>query len=62
MRSEDTQYGFIYGPATVERSASDETKEWVYITIHSPKPNQKVAVYVTKTGKTRVFKDGVELK
>ena len=61
MKIETTQYGFTYGAATVERSASDESKGWVYLTIHTPKPEQKVAVYVTKTGKTRVYKNGVEL-
>lgn len=62
MNLEQTQYGFIYGAANVERSASDESKGWVYITLRTPKQDQQVAVYVTKTGKTRVYKNGVELK
>lgn len=62
MLNEITQYGFNYGSARVERSASDETKQWVYITVHTPKVGQHVSVYVTKTGKTRVYKNGVELK
>lgn len=62
MKSENTQYGFTYGPAKVERAASAESKGWVYITIHTPKKDQQVAIYVTKTGKTRIYKNGIELK
>ena len=62
ITNELTQYGFKYGSAQVERAASDETKQWVYITLNTPKTDQKVAIYVTKTGKTRVYKNGVEMK
>ena len=62
MKTEATQYGFDWGPATVIRCMSDAAKGWVYLSIESPKVSQQVSVYVTKTGKTRVYKNGVELK
>ena len=54
MRFEQTQYGFNWGSAEVERMMSDEDKEWVYLGVRSPK--QVIYVYVTRTGKIRVYK------
>ena len=62
MNAYNTQYGFEFGPATVERIISGDDKGWVLIGIKSPKPQQSIEVYMTKTGKTRVYKNGVELK
>ena len=61
MKLEKTDFGFKFGPALVERRASDDVKGWVYIGVHSQKPPECVDVYVTKTGKTRVYKNGKEL-
>ena len=55
-----TQYGFDYGAAKVTRCASDEKKGWVVIEVETPKGRYQV--YVTKTGKVRVFADRKELK
>ena len=55
-------YGFKWGAATVERMCSDLRKGWVYIGVTTPKDNERIHVYVTKTGKTRVFKGGKEMK
>ena len=61
MNASLTQYGFRFGPAEVTRMMADDNKGWVYIGIKSPKPQQSLEVYMTKTGKTRVYKNGVEL-
>lgn len=50
----ETQYGFEYGAARVERWHSDEKQGWVYMAVTSPK--QQLHIYVTKTGKIRVYK------
>ena len=62
MNASNTQFGFEFGPATVERIISGDGKGWVLIGVRSPKPKETVEVYMTKTGKTRVYKNGVELK
>ncbi len=49
----ETTYGFIYGSANVERRMSDEKKGWVVIGIKTPKAD--IQVYVTKTGKVRIY-------
>ena len=54
MNVEPTQYGFKWGSAEVERMMSDEKGGWVYLGVRSPK--QVVYVYVTRTGKIRVYK------
>jgi len=50
---EETQYGFKYGSADVSRIACDEDKGWVVVGVKSPK--SEVQIYITKTGKIRVF-------
>ena len=57
---EPTAYGFDYGSAKVTRLFSDVKKGWVVIEIKSQKTD--VQVYVTKTGKIRVFSGTKELK
>lgn len=52
LHYKETQYGFEYGAATVNRVCSDDKKGWVVIEVASKK--QHVQVYVTKTGKIRV--------
>ena len=54
MLNEDTQYGFQWGSAEVERMMSDEKQGWVYMGVKSPRFH--VYLYVTKTGKIRVYK------
>ena len=56
----ETKYGFRYGSAEVTRLCSDEKKGWVVIEVRSPKTD--VQVYVTKTGKIRVFRGDEEMK
>jgi hypothetical protein len=49
----ETKYGFEYGSATVERVCSDDKKGWVALSLKTPK--KEFTVYVTKTGKVRIF-------
>ena len=49
----DTQYGFEYGAAKVVRVGSVEKEGWVWIGMKTPKG--EINIYVTKTGKIRVF-------
>lgn len=56
----ETTYGFDYGAAKVTRIHSDDAKGWVVLGIDTPK--HRVQVYVTKTGKVRVSRDGEELE
>ena len=57
MHYTETQYGFEYGAAKVSRMFSDEKKGWVTLGIETPKHSghDGLQVYVTKTGKVRVF-------
>lgn len=58
MHFKETQYGFEYGAAQVTRMFSDEKKGWVTLGVLTPKKD--LQVYVTKTGKVRVFDNGGE--
>jgi hypothetical protein len=50
-------YGFNFGAAAVNRACSRDG--WVILTVDTPR--ETLEVYVTKTGKIRVFKPGKEL-
>lgn len=43
MKNFDNQYGFVWGPALVQRCISNcaDGREWVYLTIKSIKSNSK---------------------
>ena len=56
---EETKYGFDYGAAKITRIYSDEKTGAVWVAVDTPKRN--VQVYVTKTGKVRVWDGSVEL-
>ena len=58
----ETNYGFIYGAATVERCFSLKQGH-VMIALRTPKA--VLDIYVTKTGKVRIFdhnNKGIELR
>lgn len=59
MHYKETTYGFEYASAEVNRVTSDDDKGWVVLSVKSPKHD--VQLYVTKTGKIRIWKDNVEL-
>jgi len=52
-----TRYGFEFGDAKVSRFFSDEKKGWVTLGVESSKyqGNKAIQIYVTKTGKIRIF-------
>jgi hypothetical protein len=54
-----TEYGFQFGAAKVECLASDEKKGYVYIGLETPK--HKFQFYVTKSGKVRIYTNGMEV-
>lgn len=56
----ETSFGFEYGAASVIRLHSDKNTGSVVIEVKTPK--QTIQVYVTKTGKMRLFKNGEEIK
>lgn len=57
MHYQETQYGFEYGAAKIERLHSDEKTGAVVLGVKTPK-GQYWQIYVTKTGKVRVFAPG----
>ena len=56
----ETQYGFRFGPALVERWCSDDKRGWVVIGIKTQRFPHGVQVCVTKTGMVRV--NGVKVE
>jgi len=61
MNYRETEYGFEWGLAKITRVFSDEKKGWVTLRIKTPK--EDLQIYITKTGKVRVYgKDGTEKK
>jgi len=59
MHYKEITYGFEYGAACVHRLASDEKKGWVVLQVLTPK--RDLTVYVTKTGKIRLYLEGEEI-
>ena len=53
---EETQYGFNWGAASITRICSDNKKKWILFEVTTPKIS--VQIYVTKTGKVRIFSQG----
>ena len=58
VRRELTEYGFQFGSALVER-CMEVGKGAVVVSVKTPK--HKLDVYVTKTGKMRVYFGGLEV-
>jgi hypothetical protein len=56
IRFEEVRYGFNYGSAEVTRCMSDEKAGWVYLDVKTPR--DAIQIYVTKTGKIRVWRVG----
>ena len=55
MHYAEAKYGFEYGSAKVTRFASDDSRGWVIIGLETPKYQSGIQVYVTKTGKVRIY-------
>ena len=58
----ETEYGYQYGPVKVERGFSDAKKGWVVLLVTTDKYPRGLQLYVTKTGKVRLFGDTGEYK
>ena len=52
----ETQYGFEYGAAKVQRICSDTKRGWVILGVETQKYRGQgcLQIYVTKTGKVRI--------
>lgn len=56
----ETAYGFNYGAAEITRMHSDKGRVWLLL--RTPKHPRGYQLYITKTGKVRVFSpEGKEL-
>jgi hypothetical protein len=53
IRYEEHSYGFNYGAADITRIHSDDNKGWIILQLKTPK--KQLQIYVTKTGKVRIF-------
>lgn len=62
MQGRQTEYGFQWGPATVERGFCDDQKGWVTLLLKTKKYPHGIQIYVTKNGKVRVHSVGGEWK
>ena len=49
MENRDTQYGFVFGPITVERLMSDNKEGWVLLSLVTKR--EAYELYVSKGGK-----------
>jgi hypothetical protein len=61
----ETPYGFKWGVAEIKRYFSDDKKGWLTIGLETPYnkiTRQGLQIYVTKTGKVRVFDSRGEWK
>lgn len=56
----ETVHGFEYGAAKIERMCSDDKAGWVSMAVFTPR--DEVQIYVTKTGKVRVWNKKGEMK
>ena len=55
MQGRDIEYGFEWGPVKIERCFSDEKKGWVVLLLKTKKYPNGMQIYVTNTGKVRVY-------
>lgn len=62
MHYKETDYGFEWGSAKIERNCSDSKKGWVVMNLKTQKHTEGMQIYVTKTGKIRIHAHGVEWK
>jgi hypothetical protein len=60
VKFEEIQYGFKWGDAEITRIFSDDKKGSVVIQVSTSK-KKNLQIYVTKTGKVRLFYDNMEL-
>lgn len=56
MNAKTTAFGFDWNGHNIERFCSDDKTGWVMVGITTKK--QRLQIYITKTGKVRVFDSG----
>lgn len=60
MKGEVHSTGFTWGPVEVKRYFCDEKKGWVSVGVETQKHKRGIQIYVTKTGKVRIFSENGE--
>ena len=55
-----TQYGFEWGNAKIKRVCDDSKRGWVILTVETNKYPTGIEIYVTRTGKVRIYSNGKE--
>lgn len=60
----ETKYGFEWGSSHIQRAISNSEKGWIIYTLDTPKykGHEAIQIYVTKTGKVRIYSRGGEWK
>ena len=63
MHYKETKFGFEWGNAKIKRIANDEEKGWVVLGLETDrhkhgKKNASIQIYVTRTGKVRIYSNG----
>lgn len=60
VRCEETAHGFVFGAAKVTRMSYDPNNASVWIGVTTAKYPYGIQIYVTRTGKVRIFSDDAE--
>lgn len=55
MQGRLIEFGFEWGPMKVERGFCDDPKGWATLLLKTKKYPHGINIYVTKTGKVRVY-------
>lgn len=58
----ETKYGFDWSCAKIERICSNEKKGWIVIGIKTPRYKKHLQIYITRTGKIRIYDSRGEWK
>jgi hypothetical protein len=61
MMDKITEFGFSWGPMEVQRAVHDKKRDVRIIQVITPRHPEGLQIYVTKTGKIRVFVKNGEL-
>jgi hypothetical protein len=62
IEGKQTQYGFEWGAANIERCFCDEKKGWVTMFLKTKRYPHGIQIYVTKTGQVRFLSHDGEWK
>jgi len=62
MEGRITEHGFIFGQSEIVRCCHDEKKGWIVLLVKTKKHPNGLQIYITKTGKIRVWNGAIEWK